>query len=145
MGAPKNASQRLYAAQASDVNDRRSVCRYSAVERRAWLGWWDEQHFRSTSAQLVDISLRGCMMTVEQLPPRDQPVWFCPPGTSPGEWIEARLVESKRRLLGPRLVRIEFLKPFAYDTFKHLVYGPDALGGQFSTLEQVPESERDYW
>ncbi len=145
MGAPKKASERLYAARASNVDDRRFICRYTAVETRAWLGWWDEQEFRSTNAQLVDISLRGSMMTVEQLPPSDQTVWFCPPGTTPVEWIEARLIEAKRRLFGPRVVRIAFLKPFSYDTFKHLVYGPEALGGQFSTLEPVPESERTYW
>ena len=145
MSAPKKAGHRIHAARASDVDDRRSICRYTAVETRAWLGWWEEQEFRSTDARIVDISLRGCMMTVDRLPPKDQPVWFCPPGTSPVEWIEARLIESKRRLFGPRVVRIEFHKPFAYDVFKHLVYGPDALGGQISTLEPVPESERDYW
>jgi hypothetical protein len=144
MGAPKKSSHQIYAARATNADDRRSICRYSAVETRAWLGWWDDQDFRSTDARVVDISLRGCMMTVERLPPQDQPVWFCPPGTTPTEWIEARLVESKRRFLGPRVVRIEFLKPFAYDTFKHLVYGPDALGGQISS-EPVPESKRDCW
>jgi hypothetical protein len=85
------------------------------------------------------------MMVVDRLPPQDQTVWFCPPGTAPLEWIEARLVECKRRLLGPRIVRIEFRTPFSYETFKHLVYGPDALGKQRSDAEPVPESRRDYW
>jgi hypothetical protein len=145
MSAPKKVNHRTYAARATEADDRRSICRYTAVETRAWLGWWEGEAFHSTDARLVDISLRGCMMTVDRLPPKDQAVWFCPPGTSPVQWIEARLVESKRHLFGPRVVRIEFHKPFSYDAFKHLVYGPDALGGHISTLEPVPESERTYW
>jgi hypothetical protein len=85
------------------------------------------------------------MMVVDRLPPLDQSVWFCPPGTAPLAWIEARLVECKRRFLGPRIVRIEFCTPFSYETFKHLVYGPDALGKQRSDAEPVPDSRRDYW
>jgi hypothetical protein len=127
------------------ADDRRSVCRYASLESRAWLGWWEGEEFRNTEARIVDISLRGCMMTVDRLPPCGETVWFCPPRTTPSEWIEAKLVESKRRLLGPRVVRIEFRNPFPYETFKHLVYGPDALSGPKAGAECVPESERDYW
>jgi hypothetical protein len=139
------SSHERYAARACNPDDRRSVCRYASLEAQAWLGWWDCNEFRSTNARLVDISLRGCMMVVDRLPPRDQTVWFCPPGTAPLAWIEARLVEAKRRFLGPRIVRIEFSTPFSYDTFKHLVYGPNALRGKKSEAEWVPESQRDYW
>jgi hypothetical protein len=143
MGAPKKTQQQSYGAHVSSVDDRRRSCRYNAVETRAWLGWWQDEVFKSTGAQVVDISLRGCMMTVDQLPPPDQAVWFCPPGTTPSQWLEARLVESKRRFLGPRVVRIAFLEPFPYDRFKELVYGPDVLRGSTGTL--TPETERDYW
>jgi hypothetical protein len=129
----------------ASVDDRRRTCRYSVVQTQAWLGWWEGQAFRSTTAHLVDISLRGCMMTVNQLPPEDQTVWFCPPGTAPSEWIEAKLIEAKRRLLGPRVVRIAFRNPFPYDTFKNVVYGPDAVGGQVPESTWAPEAERDYW
>jgi hypothetical protein len=145
MGTPGNSGRKIYSRQESSVADRRCAYRYEAVATKAWLGWWEAEHFRSTNAHLVDISLRGCMMTVDQLPPPDQPVWFCPPGTCPSEWIEARLIESKRRLFGPRVVRIAFLKPFPYETFKHLVYGPDGVGGQLNNAKPKPESKRDYW
>jgi hypothetical protein len=138
-------SRERFAGKTLSEDDRRKVCRYAALATRAWLGWWEDTEFRSTDAQLIDISLRGCMMTVDRLPPPDQTVWFCPPRTTPSEWIEAKLIESKRRLLGPRVVRIEFLSPFPYETFKHLVYGPDALGQKTPAAEGVPESERDYW
>jgi hypothetical protein len=145
MGAPKNSNRRTPAGPALSVDDRRNICRYSVVQTHAWLGWWEGEEFHNTNAQIVDISLRGCMMTVDQLPPKDLAVYFCPPGTMPSDWIEAKLIEAKRRLFGPRVVRIAFSRPFPYETFKHVVYGPDALGGQFSNTEAVPESERDYW
>jgi hypothetical protein len=75
------------------------------------------------------------MMTVDRLPPEGRPVWFCPPGTHPSDWIEAELVEAQWRLLGPRVVRVAFLQPFPYETFKNLVYGPEALAG----TEVAPE------
>ena len=134
-----------YVAPASNVDDRRRICRYSAVETQAWLGWWEGQEFRSTNARLVDISLRGCMMTVDQLPPKEQSVWFCPPGTTPSEWIEAKLIESKRRSLGPRVVRIAFRASRSpYETFKHLVYGPNALGGYMVGRSGYPNPQRRF-
>jgi hypothetical protein len=138
-------SHERYAQRPLNGGERRSVCRYASLGSRGWLGWWEGEVFRSTDACLVDISLRGCMMTVDRLPPQGETVWFCPPGTIPAEWIEARLIESRRRLLGPRVVRIEFRNPFPYETFKHLVYGPDALRGKTAEGQCVPESERDFW
>lgn len=145
MGAPKRLTGLPHGAPVASVDDRRNICRYTVVQTKAWLGWWEDQEFRSTSAHLVDLSLRGCMMTVDRLPPPDQPVWFCPPGTTPTDWIEAKLIEAKRRLFGPRIVRLSFPKPFPYETFKSVVYGPDALGGQFASNKWIPESERDNW
>lgn len=130
-----SASKRQGRGPAMDPEDRRSVCRYPVVQTKGWLGWWEGPTFRSTDARLVDISLRGCMMTVDRLPPEGQPVWFCPPGTNPSEWIEANLIEAHRRLLGPRVVRVAFLQPFPYETFKNLVYGPEALTGTNPTPE----------
>src|SRR3954451_23869475 len=103
MGAPKKWTRMAPGTPVSSGDDRRSVRRYTVVQARAWLGWWEGEDFRSTNAQLTDISLRGCMMTVDQLPPAGQPVWFCPPGTTPSDWIEAELIESKRRLQKPSI------------------------------------------
>jgi hypothetical protein len=145
MSASKRRNHIGHPPAGTNNDERRRVCRYSAVQTAAWLGWWEGQEFKSTSARLVDISLRGCMMTVELLPPQGQPVWFCPPGATPTEWIEATLIESKRRFLGPRVVRIAFSNPFPYETFKDLVYGRNAVGGQVPEPSASPESERDYW
>jgi hypothetical protein len=84
------------------------------------------------------------MMTVDQLPPAGQPVRFCPPGTTPSDWIEAELIESKRRLLGPRMVRLSFRNPFPYETFKNVVYGSAKVGGLAPSATWAPEKGRDY-
>jgi hypothetical protein len=139
-----SASKRLGRGPSMSTTDRRSVCRYPVVQTRAWLGWWEGSSFRSTDARLVDISLRGCMMTVDRLPPEGRPVWFCPPGTDPSGWIEAKLVEAHRRFLGPRVVRVAFIQPFPYETFKNLVYGPAALSGSDPAAE-VKGAGVDYW
>jgi hypothetical protein len=145
MAAPKKPTRMSPGTFVSSVDDRRGVCRYSAVQTQAWLGWWDGPEFRSTVAQVVNISLRGCMMTVEQLPPPDQPVWFCPPGTTPSEWIESKLIEAKRRLLGPREVRIVFRIPFPYETFKNVVYGPESCRGRAPAGTRKPGAEHECW
>jgi hypothetical protein len=126
-------------------NDRRRACRYLALQSQAWLGWWDGPEFRSTVSQVINISLRGCMMTVEKLPPPDQTVWFCPPGTAPSGWIEAKLVEARSRLLGVREVRIAFSSPFPYETFKNVVYGPECLRGSAANGAKQPAEKKDLW
>ena len=65
---------------APSSQDRRGVCRYSVVQDNAWLGWWEGQAYQTTTAKIIDISLRGASLTVETFPPSEQPVWFCPPG-----------------------------------------------------------------
>jgi hypothetical protein len=141
-------------AKSSDVpvpprgtQDRRVVCRYSVVLENAWLGWWEGQAFQSTPAKIIDISLRGARLNVSTFPPKDQPLWFCPLGmTSQDEWIKVKLVNAKKRLFGPREVRVSFRKLFPYDVFKTVVYGPDSFA-QVEAPAWVPEDadERDWW
>ncbi|MFO0909168.1 MAG: hypothetical protein U0794_12600 [Isosphaeraceae bacterium] len=129
------------------TQERRSVCRYSVVLDSAWLGWWEGQAFQNTPAKIIDISLRGAMLNVESFPPKDRPLWFCPPGVSQQEeWIEVKLVDMRKRLFGPREVRIAFRKVFPYEIFKNVVYGPDVYQN-VEPQNWVPEdaAERDWW
>ncbi len=129
------------------TTERRSVYRYSVVQENAWLGWWEGTAYRSTAAKIIDISLRGAMLTVESFPPKDQPVWFCPPGVSTNdEWIEVKVIGSKKKLFGPREVRVAFRKVFPYEIFKAVVYGPDSYTAapQTTWFPENPD-ERDWW
>jgi hypothetical protein len=104
----------------------------------------------------MDLSLRGCRMTVDRFPDTKTSVWFCPSGTGTGtsatatssDWIEAKLIESRKRLFGPRVVRIVFRRSFPYEIFKALVYGPERAGGAMPQL-WIPEAnltdDRDWW
>jgi len=128
-------------------HDRRSSCRYAVIQDGAWLGWWKGQAFQSTAAKIIDISLRGAMLTVDGLPPKETPLYFRPPGVSPEEdWIEVRPVGSRKRFLGPREVRIIFRHVFPYESFKAVVYGPDALQ-EFPppVWHPLDSSEREFW
>ncbi|GAC1467876.1 MAG: hypothetical protein NVSMB9_09960 [Isosphaeraceae bacterium] len=127
--------------------ERRHVCRYSVVQDEAWLGWWEGQVFQSTPARIIDISLRGAMLTVETFPPKNLPLWFCPPGVSDqDEWIEAQLVQMKKKIFGPREVRLSFRKIFPYEIFKAVVYGPDVYRpSDLPTYVPEESEERDWW
>jgi hypothetical protein len=136
-----------YDAPPPGTRERRSVCRYSVVQDSAWIGWWEGQTYQTTAAKIIDISLRGALLHVDTLPPKEHAVWFCPPGiTANDEWIEVKTINLRKRLFGAREMRVAFRKVFPYEIFKAVVYGPDAI----RTVEQpawVPEdaTDRDWW
>jgi hypothetical protein len=128
--------------------ERRGVCRYSVIQENGWLGWWEGQAFQNTAAKIVDISLRGAFFTVDAFPPKGQPVWFCPPGTTEqDEWLEVKVITAKKRLFGAREVRVTFRKAIPFDVFKAVVYGMNASGAPEPTVPYLPEDaeERDWW
>ena len=134
-------------APPAGTSERRSVCRYSVVQGNAWLGWWEGQAYQSTAARIIDISLRGALLVVDSLPPKDQPVYFCPPGVTPNdEWIEVKVIAARKKMFGPREVRITFRKVFPYEIFKAVVYGPDAIKS-VEPPTWLPEDavDRDWW
>jgi hypothetical protein len=148
MSSNRKTSSINLATPPPGTQERRSVCRYSVVQDNAWLGWWEGQAFQSTAAKIIDISLRGALFNVDAFPPKGQPVWLCPPGlASTEEWIEVKVVGEKKRLFGPREVRVAFRKVFPYDIFKAVVYGPDSMKASEpqATWTPVESEERDWW
>ena len=124
------------------MTERRSVCRYSVVQDNAWVGWWEGEEFRSTAAKIIDISLRGALLTVECFPPKDKAIFFCPPGAAANEeWLEVKIVGAKKRLFGPREIRVAFRKVFPYEVFKAVVYGPDSSTSVDTPTWVQPETE----
>jgi hypothetical protein len=117
------------------------------VQDDAWIGWWKGDAFQSRAAKILDISLRGALLTVETFPPKGYPVLFCPAGVAAGEeWIEVKVIATKKKLFGPREIRVAFRKAFPYEVFKAVVYGPDA----YTTVKPPPwvpmeAEERDWW
>jgi hypothetical protein len=147
MSSSRRSKTPSISAPPAGTRERRTVCRYTVVLDKAWLGWWEGQTFQSTPAKIIDISLRGALLIVESFPPKGRSVWFCPPVvTTREQWIEVKLVDMKKRLFGPREVRIAARKVFRYEIFKTVVFGPDAF------VDLVPPAwlpedaeERDWW
>ncbi len=81
-------------------------------------------------------------MVVDVIPPAGESVYFCPPGVTPAEWLEAKLVQGKKRMFGPREVRIAFRRAFPYETFKALVYGHKRARG-YELLPHAPLEPND--
>ena len=62
------------------------------------------------------------------------------------EWIEVKLIGTKKKLFGPREVRVSFRKVFPYEIFKAVVYGADSLQKAAPPAwEPEDTSERDWW
>jgi hypothetical protein len=96
MSNSRKTNQLNLAVPPTGAPERRRVCRYSVVQDASWLGWWEGQTFQNTAAKIIDISLRGAFVTVDTFPPRDQPVWFCPPGVAADdEWIEVNVIDMR--------------------------------------------------
>jgi hypothetical protein len=56
------------------------------------------------------------------------PIWFGLAGSHPAERTEGILIDARRSFLGVYSLRIKFVTPLPYDTFKCLVYGPQHPG-----------------
>jgi hypothetical protein len=107
-------------------SDRRRACRSRAVVREIVLGWQKGDTSGDLPASLENVSLEGCMARSRNVPaivPGD-PIWFGIAGSHPAERIEGILIEARRPFIGGCRVRIRFIEPLPYATFKHLVYGP---------------------
>jgi hypothetical protein len=94
--------------------------------RPAFLGWYEEEAYRTSAVKLIDVSLLGIKLEAEVFPPEDGRVWLCLVGQKPSQWIEVGVVElsTERHLLGVRrLVRLQFLESCPYDVFKEAIEG----------------------
>ena len=78
-------------------------------------------------ASLQNVSLHGCLVKCAQrpLPKRSDFIWFKVPGIVSSDWVEGLLIEAKKPFLSTCSIRIKFLEPLSYATFKYLIYGPD--------------------
>jgi hypothetical protein len=73
-----------------------------------------------------------------------QSVWIRPHKASPAAWKEARVIAVRKPFFGKCKVRISFLVPFEYETFKQLVYGPDYLSN-VPQGEAMEHEKDEFW
>jgi hypothetical protein len=109
--------------RAPHPEDRRRACRYPIDDSPVFLGWWEGDRFRSTTALLIDLSMHGASVVAQEAP-KDGPVWLCPCHSSPSAWAEGTTVavgrDKKRSLFRKRWhrLRLEFSGPCSYELFK---------------------------
>jgi hypothetical protein len=114
------AIRRLW-GRANLDHDRRRACRYPIADAPVFLGWWQAEQFRTTTAMLMDLSMQGASVRAQEAPGAG-PVWLCPCHAAPSQWAEARVVAVERG--GGSLfrrgvkVRLEFVGPCSYELFK---------------------------
>lgn len=130
-----------------ETADRRRVCRYAVVKEKSWVGWWEGTKFESTAARILDISLRGALLNVDRFPPLGVSVWLCPPDVdAQDEWLEMKVLEVRKKIFGKRQARVTFRNIFPYETFKKLVYGPEAFKSPAQPAWLSDDAaDKDWW
>jgi len=106
--------------------DRRRECRYPAKVPQIQIGWEGDGAMIELSVRLIDVSSSGCRAEVDRFPhPHPgEPVWMRNP-VAQDEWLEGSLVSAGPAGKKRTVLRLRFVSPLPYATFKYLVYGPE--------------------
>jgi len=125
--------------------DRRLACRYLPAIRDMILSLFESGSPMDQPVQLEDVSMQGCLV-ISRRGPRMQPgerVCLKALGAATSPVIEGIVVSDVKPFLGKRSIRIRFLAPLSYQTFKMLVYGTEGID---LNLRDRPVHENDqFW
>ncbi len=111
-GTPTKEAQLLglLRARAASKRERRWSPRFSAVEHRAWLGWWrTEGAYSIVAARLLDVSRGGARVVLAEAPPEDHPVWVCLGAPRPIDCVRGITLEVRLEREGGYGVRVRFV------------------------------------
>ena len=129
----------------SSAIDRRLVCRYPAATKALILSLNQSGSAVDHSVQLENVSMQGCLVKSRRGPlarPGER-VWLKVLGNITTPVIAGIVVSTVKPFLGKCSIRIWFLAPLPYQTFKMLVYGSE---GTDMNLKDRPDYENDqYW
>jgi PilZ domain len=126
---PKADWERLHTlfrdyANEPPVNLRRET-RHSAVEYRAWMGWWQNTHdFLIVAARLINISRGGAMLVLADPPPPHESVWICLGLSEPDDCARATVLDVRETGQdGEQAVRLTFQTPCSESFFRMAIDG----------------------
>ena len=129
----------------SSAMDRRLACRYPAATKAVILSLIESGSQVGHSVQLENVSMQGCL-AMSRRGPRVRPgerVWLKALGNITTPVIDGIVVSAVKPFLGKCAIRIRFLAPLPYLTFKMLVYGSEGID---MNLRDRPVHENDqYW
>ncbi len=105
------------------TRERRKTPRYPAKVADGSVGWWNDESFNTTRAQIENISSGGARLTVELPIPAIDPVWIGLVGDASAQWVQATLVERSDDACPGAWIRVEFIEPCPYEVFATVVCG----------------------
>jgi len=111
------------------AKDRRLACRYPAATKVLILSLIESGSAVDHSVQLENVSMQGCLVKSRR-EPRVQPgerVWLKVLGNITIPMIAGIVISVVKPFLGKCSIRIRFLAPLPYQTFKMLVYGSEEI------------------
>ncbi len=111
------------------AKDRRLACRYPAATKVLILSLIESGSAVDHSVQLENVSMQGCLVKSRR-EPRVQPgerVWLKVLGNITIPMIAGIVISAVKPFLGKCSIRIGFLAPLPYQTFKMLVYGSEKI------------------
>jgi hypothetical protein len=109
----------------------------------ACLGWNEGDEHRYTKAEIVNVSMTGIVLRVDDLPPEKCSLWVRLEPPHPTEWVGAELVKVESGSGKSSTVRLRFRTSCPYDIFKAAVNGFTHQSG-FMTLHNDLTSAK-YW
>jgi hypothetical protein len=137
--------ERNGARSINSAMDRRLACRYPAAIKALILSWAETGSLVDHSVQLENVSMQGCLVKSRR-GTRVQPgerVWLKALGDITTPVIDGIVVSAVKPFFGKCSIRIRFLAPLPYHTFKRLVYGTEGID---MNLSDRPDHERDqFW
>jgi hypothetical protein len=111
------------------ATDRRLICRYPAATRALILFLRESGSLVDHSVELVNVSMQGCLVKSRRCL-RMQPgerVWLKAAGDIATPVIDGIMVLAVKPFFGKCSIRIQFLAPLPFQTFKMLVYGTEEI------------------
>jgi hypothetical protein len=144
MSNRKSHSSRRGSQLRQSESEKRHSARNKVLIRDVLLGWQENGSMTESAASLEDVSVHGCLLRCSKRPvPRSgDGILFKVPGIEFSEWVPGILIEVKKPFLSDCLVRIRFLEPLSYATFKHLINGPEP---EWVRKNKALEQELDRW
>ena len=120
--------------------DRRTTCRYLAVEHNAMVTWWSGEDFREVHTLFVDLSQSGGLLVVAELPPTDE-IFLRLVRPHETDWVPARVCRVLAKRRGMYRLGIQFPRTCTYEVFREL------LGYRLEVQDAPPSPEFDgrYW
>lgn len=129
----------------SSATGRRLACRYPSATKAVILSLIESGSQVDHSVQLENVSMEGCLVKAHRdrrVRPGER-VWLKALGDITTPVIDGIVVSAVKPFLGKCAIRIRFLAPLPYQTFKMLVYGSEGID---INLRDRPVHESDqFW